>query len=159
MTATIDSIPEKGMAVRLEIKDNMADGEKSTSGGGIILEFLNCNKGLDLRGFKYISFNVKVSSNSLLDETRVKLEDISNRNTPERYLIKYNNKFPKQEWIEIRIPLTDFGLQIETDTSYHRWTPTDISGVKRIVTVIWNDRDTSNRKDGTMWLDDVKFLK
>lgn len=143
---------------KLEISGNDGMSMKEWSGGGLVLEFTDCVKGIDISGYDSLQFDVKTFPGSNLGQTKIKLEDVSKDSIPERYLIEFNKDFPSEDWITISIPLSTFGLVKPAD-SLHQWVALDEKRVRRLVTTTINEPSTGGIMDGILGLDNVRLVR
>ena len=126
------------------------------SGGGLVVVFQDDESGIDVTGYQFLEFDVKVVAGSALNSTRVKLEN--SQQGPiyvERLLSQYGITF-STEWQTARIPLTDFATLRSTDPDY--WRAVDLTSVAKFVTVSVRDNNTPNAQ-GTLMIDNIRFIK
>lgn len=143
---------------KLNIVGNDGASPAKWTGGGLVVQLIDCPDGIDLSDYDSLLFEVKTFSNSSLGETRVKLQDVENDSIPERLLLLHG-KFPAEGWQTISIPLTEFNVKYASDTILHNWVPLDRSRVKSLVTTVINNQSSSVMMDGILLVDNIRFLK
>lgn len=136
---------------RVDIFGNNGDSPAGWSGGGINLSFSSKDyQGHDLTPYEFLVFDLKFFPGNHLDESEIKLEDISSQDQV-RFPLSSLNLDLAGQWQTVRIPLSAFTKTFNTSTAL------DAEHTIRLVTISVHDGHRVQDVDGSMGIDNVRF--
>lgn len=142
---------------KLTITGNDGTGTDNWSGGGLFLEFTNCDPKLDISGYQFLEFEARATGQ--LKDTKVKLESRNISNGRERIMSNRRyGRFPDENWITVSIPLIDFDTAGYIGPA-NVYAPIDFTEVVKMVTISVNDGSSPLPVDGELLLDNIRFTK